>query len=106
MNDIRFNPICTAIDSEDAKCHPDLGDGRKSYKNNDYYVFKRNEQWYVVLERQHYYTKIVDGEEVKVPSGNFVTELTMDRMKTLVDIFGWDNLIEYNGLPQETIEGI
>lgn len=101
MTDIRLNILCTPIESDTAKCHPDLGDGRTSYYNNGYYIFERSNQWYVVLERQDTVKMLIDGIMQDVPTGNFTQELTMERIKLLVDLFGWDNLIEYNNLPKE-----
>ncbi len=49
LNEVFMNQAFVApIDSENAKCHPDLGDGRRSYKDNDYMVFQHGEQWYFI----------------------------------------------------------
>jgi len=80
--------ICVPIDSEDAKCHPDLGDGRRSYKDNDYMLFKHGEQWYFIPEADKH--------------GN---NRTLDRTsyKKLETIFGEDNVIQIKDLPSEEV---
>jgi len=87
-NDILLNKaFCAPISSEDAKCHPDLGDGRKSYKNNDYYVFNRNGQWYFVPERDE--------------NGNWTHTITWERFLLLQSIFN-DELKPISELPSES----
>lgn len=67
---------CVPIESENAKCHPDLGDGRRSYKDNDFYVFEKNDQWYFVPERDK--------------NGNFVRTIVWERFLLLQKLFGDD----------------
>ena len=81
--------FCIPIESETAKCHPDLGDGRKSYKANDYYVFKHGEQWYFVPE--------ADSR-----GGN--RTMTNDRLDWYKDTFGRENVKTIDELPEATTE--
>ena len=82
--------FCIPIESENAKCHPDLGDGRKSYIANDFYVFQHGEQWYFVPE--------ADSR-----GGN--RTMTREKLKELELLFGADNVKTIDELPsvQETI---
>ncbi len=89
-NDLLLNKaFCIPIGSEDAKCHPDLGDGRKSYTKNDFYVFKHGEQWYFVPEADQY--------------GNNRT-MTRTKLKELETLFGYDNVITIGELPEVNYE--
>ena len=85
-NDLLLNKaFCIPIESEDAKCHADLGDGRMSYKKNGYLVFQHGEQWYFVPEADEF-------------GGN----RTMDRLrlKAIEEIFGAENVITIEELPE------
>jgi hypothetical protein len=81
--------FCIPIESETDKCHPDLGDGRRTYQDNGYFVFKHGEQWYFVPEADQF-------------GGN----RTMDRakLKELETIFGYDNVITVEELPEANAE--
>ena len=90
MNEYLLDKLfCAPIESEDAKCHPDLGDGRMSYTSNKYKVFERNGQWYFNPERDEH--------------GNYKGTIEWERFLLLQSIFG-SGLIPMAMLPQQETE--
>jgi hypothetical protein len=90
MNEYLLDKLfCAPIESEDAKCHSDLGDGRMSYTSNGYKVFERNGQWYFNPERDE--------------NGNYKGTIEWDRFLLLQSIFGV-GLIPMALLPQQETE--
>jgi hypothetical protein len=78
--------FCIPIESENARCHPDLGDGRMSYINNGYKVFQHGEQWYFMPEANDH--------------GNDRT-MTNAKLRSLYEIFGIENVLTIEELPKE-----
>jgi len=45
--------FCIEIQKED-KCHPDLGDGRRSYEDNNFMTFTHGDKFYFVPDADEY----------------------------------------------------
>ncbi len=87
-NDVLLNQaFCIPIESETAKCHKDLGDGRRNYKDNGIFVLERNGQWYAIPERDEF--------------GNWKGTISWTRFMELQAIFGSD-FRPLSTIPNET----
>ena len=88
-NELLLNKaFCIPIESENAKCQSDLGDGRRSYKDNNFYVFEHGEQWYFVPEADKF-------------GGN--RTMTLEKLTELQKIFGAENVKTVSDLPKEEV---
>ena len=76
--------FCIPIESEDAKCHADLGDPELSYEDNGYLVFQRGTQWYFTPEADKF-------------GGN--RTMTSDKLDILRELFGKENVKPLIELP-------
>jgi hypothetical protein len=83
--------FCIEIESENAKCHPDLGDGRKSYKDNDYFVFEHGGKWYFVPEADEF-------------GGN--RTMTLTKLMKLQTLFGVEGVTTVGDLPEVVTEEV
>jgi len=83
--------FCIPIESENAKCHPDLGDGRRSYKDNNFYVFEHGDQWYFVPEADEF-------------GGN--RTMTLEKLMELQTIFGTENVKTVGDLEEVVTEEV
>lgn len=88
-NDVLLNQaFCAPIESEDAKCNPNLGDENLTYEENDYFIFERLGQWYFVPERDKH--------------GNWIRTIKWDKFLLLQSLFGIE-FKPYSELPEEVI---
>ena len=84
--------FCFPISSEAEKCHPDLGDGRKNYDDQEkrFTVFKHGENFYV---------RVNDNLDMSNDRAGWLRELTMDEICDFQDVFG-RNFKPIKSLPQ------
>lgn len=80
--------FCVELESETEKCHPDLGDGRRTYQDNNFMVFQHGEKFYFVPEADEF-------------GGN--RTLTRTKLKELEELFA-DRLTTVGELPEVEVE--
>jgi len=94
INESLWNDIYVVpVESEDAKCNPDYGNGELTYKSTNHDVFQHGNQWYVTLDRDEF------GNPLKQVTEEDPQLITFARLKELLAIFG-DSMIEKSKLPK------
>lgn len=78
------------LESENEKCHPSFGDGRKSWKDNGFYIFEKGGRFFVALDRDE--------------NGNYKENLTVGKILEWTKLLDDRKLLGKEDLPEEVVE--